>query len=168
MPPLFVILLVCYLGASTLLKNRVLGSILNVFQFSFKKDLALVAANEEVGYLKEAGKVDTYFTLHKNGRLDKGPWMHVPGTIQAGQPTERGHTWRLNILPTTSSAGTGGVLITLWNRGQDMFLAVTADHGLWLALHTSEPPCRHEENKKNTQWSVIFTFLGFYTVGAKR
>jgi hypothetical protein len=125
-----------------------------------------VAANGELGYLEETGKVNTYFTLARNGGLNKGSWMHVPGVVEQGQPTLRGHSWRLSDAPTASTGA--GRKITLWNEGQQMFLAVSSDHGLWLALHTSEPPWLHEVYKKNTQWSVIFTFLGFYRVGAKR
>jgi hypothetical protein len=73
-------------------------------------------------------------------------------SVQAGQPTLRGHSWRLSDAPT-ASAGTAGRKITLWNEGQRMFLAVS-DYGLWKEGFTSA-------DEKNSQWSMILVFY-FY------
>jgi hypothetical protein len=102
----------------------------------------LVAANES-GYLEEAGAANTYFTLARNGRLDKGRWMVVSGVVEQGQPSSLGHTWRL----VEGREGT----IVLWNSGRQMYMAVS-DHGLWKAGHIFT-------GEKNSEWSVFFVFF---------
>jgi hypothetical protein len=84
--------------------------------------------------------------------------VSVPGIILAGQPTLRGHSWRLSDAPTASVGA--GRKITLWNEGQQMFLAVS-DYGLFEEGHTSA-------NEENSQWYVYFTFFSRYNLTVKK
>jgi hypothetical protein len=89
-------------------------------------------AADETGYLEEAGRVNSYFTMRENGFPDKGRWMCPRGL---NPETESSlclavHSWRLG-QGRRQLRSDSGKTVTLWNDGRQMFLAISDYNGQW-------------------------------------